>query len=275
MKETIFTASPTKEIAKVYPEYAEFYSRFKRVVEHYHNHKSLDLPDIWTRDFLPFQNRVTCKLYTFFYEPTYQSKKLSLDVRRVVKKYFQNSKQAPLRLDGGNLIINSKGIAFAFKKYGMPLNKAERNIKAVLNIKDITFLPREIGDKICHIDGFMQFLGDDTLLMNDNVYDDCLKTHMEKCIRIISSKHPEIKIVKMPIKWNNVVRYGIPSATGVYVNFLETSKAVFVPQYNLPEDKKAMDLVQSLTSKAVIGVDCEAISKHGGSIHCLTSVLMQ
>jgi len=272
MKEIIFTSSPNKEVMEVYPEYESFHNTFKYILEQYHYHKALDLPDIWVRDFFPFQNTNTRGLHTFFYEPTYQSKKLSLRIRDRVKDHFINSSDLPVRLDGGNLIINSKGTAFAFKKSVIFKNttqdKVERLIKMSLGVNDITWLPCMIGDKFCHIDGFVQFLGDDILLMSDNSYDDYLKAHMEKCVDIITRKHPWINIVKIPI---NAADDAI-SAKGIYVNYLETSKTVFVPQYNLLEDKKVISIIKSLTKKEVVGIDCEAISKHGGSLHCLTSV---
>ena len=272
MKEIIFTASPNKEVMKVYPEYSSLHNTFKYIFEQFHYHKSLDLPDIWVRDFFPFQNRNNHALHTFFFEPAYQSKKLSLRTRDSVKKYFPNSFDLPVRLDGGNLIINSKGIAFAFKTRVVfknnTQNNIERAIKIALNVDDVTWLPYMIGDKFCHIDGFMQFLGDNTLMINDNSYDDYYKNHMEKCIDIITKKHPWINIVKIPVK----VSDDSMSAKGIYVNYLETSKIVFVPQYHLPEDKKVISIIKSLTTKEVVGIDCEAISKYGGSLHCLTSL---
>jgi agmatine/peptidylarginine deiminase len=272
MKEIIFTAFPNKEVMKVYPEYNSFHNTFKYILEQYHYHKALDLPDIWIRDFFPFQNSNTLGLYTFFYEPTYHSKQLSLRIRDRVKTHFLNSFDVPVRLDGGNLIINKKGVAFAFKKSvifkNTTLDKVEQSIKRALDVNTITWLPCMIGDKFCHIDGLMQFLGDDILLINDYVYDEDLKAYMEKCIAIITKKHPWINIVKIPINAGD----DAISAKGIYVNYLETSKIVFVPQYNLPEDKRVISMIKSFTKKEIVGIDCEAISKYGGSLHCLTSV---
>ena len=39
------------------------------------------------------------------------------------------------------------------------------------------------------------------------------------------------------------------SAKGLYVNFLETSRAVFVPQFNLPEDDKIVTIMKNIASK--------------------------
>jgi agmatine/peptidylarginine deiminase len=63
------------------------------------------------------------------------------------------------------------------------------------------------------------------------------------------------------------------SAKGIYANFLETSKAVFIPKYNIPEDTEALELFRQHTGKPIEQIDCEEICKHGGSLHCLTKEL--
>ena len=60
------------------------------------------------------------------------------------------------------------------------------------------------------------------------------------------------------------------SAKGFYVNFLETSRAVFVPQFNLPEDDEIVNIMKKHTRKPLVRVDCEQISQYGGTVHCLT-----
>ena len=60
------------------------------------------------------------------------------------------------------------------------------------------------------------------------------------------------------------------SARGIYVNFLETSRAVFVPQYGLPQDQEALALIRAHTDKPVAGVDCGEVAAYGGALHCLS-----
>lgn len=60
------------------------------------------------------------------------------------------------------------------------------------------------------------------------------------------------------------------TAKGLYVNFLETSKAVFVPQFNLSLDENAVKTIKLCTSKPIIKVDCSKIAEYGGAVHCLT-----
>ena len=57
---------------------------------------------------------------------------------------------------------------------------------------------------------------------------------------------------------------------GCYVNFLETSRAVFVPQFNVPEDKRALTIINEYTKKPIVPVDCSAFSHYVGAIYRLT-----
>ncbi|MCL2484989.1 MAG: agmatine deiminase family protein [Endomicrobia bacterium] len=278
MKEIIFTAKPNKEVDELYPEFKEFYLNFKNIAEKYHTCESVSLPDIWVRDFLPIENVKTGKLYNLFYDPTYNRgflKNFYAKIRTAVKKEFPKAQDLPVRMDGGNLTVNSQGIAFAFEKSVTVKNTSYENLSSLLKeslgLADIVWLPRlpEAYDPFCHIDGFMQFLGDDILLLNKSYdIDEITKKHSEKCFKIINSKYPNLKIIELPV---NVEPYDTLSAKGIYVNFLETSKAVFVPQYNLPQDKEVFDIIKVLTAKDVVGIDCEKISKYAGSLHCLTS----
>ena len=59
-------------------------------------------------------------------------------------------------------------------------------------------------------------------------------------------------------------------ASGLYVNFLETSRAVFVPQFDLSEDDNVISIMKEYTRKPLVRVDCSKIAEYGGAVHCLT-----
>lgn len=70
----------------------------------------------------------------------------------------------------------------------------------------------------------------------------------------------------------------LPSPTPIgtdpatYANYLVTSKAVFVPQYEQPvNDNKAIEIIaKAFPGRQVIGLDCRALIKQHGSLHCAT-----
>lgn len=56
-----------------------------------------------------------------------------------------------------------------------------------------------------------------------------------------------------------------------YANFLMLNGHILVPQYNDPSDAKALDVIRDACPEAqVIGVDCSALVKQYGSLHCAT-----
>lgn len=56
-----------------------------------------------------------------------------------------------------------------------------------------------------------------------------------------------------------------------YANFLIINEAVLVPTYNSEKDKKAVSLLrQAFPEREIIGIDCSALIKQHGSLHCVT-----
>ena len=57
-----------------------------------------------------------------------------------------------------------------------------------------------------------------------------------------------------------------------YANYLIVNGAVLVPTYNQPEnDKKAIHILQPVfPTPAIVGIDCNALIKQHGSLHCIT-----
>lgn len=279
MKETIYTAFITPEIVRLYPEFEEFYLDFKVQAE-LAGYEVIKLPfsDIWVRDFLPVQNMKNGALHTLFYDPTFKRgryKNFYAKLRVETAAEFPDARPLPVRMDGGNLIVNNDGLAFAFEKRSIVRNTSYAEVSALLKerlgLKDIVWLPRqpELYDPFCHIDGWGQFLGNDMLLISEPC-DDVTEKHFNKCVKNIKSKYPSLGIETLPV---GVVAEKDPGAKGLYANYLETSAHIFVPKYNLPEDDAAANKIKSLTTKKVVQINCEGISKHGGSLHCLTNIL--
>ena len=272
--EIIFIAKPNWYTEEIYPGYRKFYEKFLEQLKVFHEVCALDLPDIWVRDFLPVQNVKTGQLYQTFFDPRYANytSVFNAHIRCEVQKYFPKAITCNLRIDGGNILLNSKlNTVFCFERQTIfhkskPLEKqkAEQELRTALGVDKIFWLPREKGDKICHIDGFMQFLGNKLCVSNEvylsgqNLWD-----KREKILKSVIN----CEIIKFPCaaNYNDYL-----SAKGIYINFLETSQAVFLPQFNLREDEKAFSTIKKHTSKPIVLVDCSKIAGYGGAVHCLT-----
>jgi len=272
--EIIFLAKPTDAIEKIYGGYARFFADFYKKLSIFHLVQTPDLPDIWVRDFLPVQHAQTKKLTQLFFNPHYDNYTCAFNekIRRRVSYYFPYAQAQNVTLDGGNLCLG-KGTLFCLwrpavfaQKNSAAKHRTEQLLKNATGVKQVVWLARETGDKIGHIDGFMQFLGD-TLFVSDERFDPYLRALLQKRLAQIRAVLPKINIVFLPC----VPDVSNPlSARGVYVNFLATSRAVFVPQYHLSQDARVLAIIQAYTDKPVIGVDCAPIARYGGAVHCLS-----
>ena len=266
--DTIFLVKPSAKIEHQYVGYAKFYTELSTLLKHYgHLVVPLNVSDIWIRDFAPFFTDKGGISLT--YQPPYQHFDKSAKVQKQCLDYFKTV-SLPLRFDGGNLVANYLGIGIATRK-PFELNKltqAEMNLilKELFEIKQMIWLPPEPYERTAHVDGIVQFLDNDTLCINAPESDYLKKVHT-----LIQQQCPSLKLVSLPYCPSNETTYGWYSASGIYVNFLQTSKVVIVPTYNLPTDEVALKIIQSHTSKPVVGLDATSIAKYGGSIHCVTT----
>ena len=57
-----------------------------------------------------------------------------------------------------------------------------------------------------------------------------------------------------------------------YANFLILNDAILYPTYNQPQnDKKAGEVLQqAFPGRQIVGIDCRALIKQHGSLHCVT-----
>lgn len=274
--ETIVLTAPTVRINRIYPAYKAFYNRFCSAAKIFHPIQTLVLPDIWVRDFLPVQNRQTGELYQPFFNPRYANYTpvFTSEIRKAAKGAFP-AKACEVQIDGGNMIWGPNQTLFCLERPAIFRKSVrgerefvEHELKRATGAQKIVCLPREIGDKIGHIDGFMQFVGN-TLLVSDERFDPYLKNLLERRLSVVGAACPDVQIRFLPCVPDTSDKTGL-SARGIYVNFLETSRAIFVPQYGLPQDTAVIGIMKEISPKPVVAVDCTAVSRYGGAIHCLT-----
>jgi hypothetical protein len=260
MSDKIILAKPIKKFAQRYwyPEYAAWYENACPILARHNKVETLEVPDIWVRDFIPEHGK-----FMLFYDPIYNNKEFHkeyAEIRERVLTLYPNATKANIRMEWGNLVYRGGvGIAIDNKTFFTD----ETALKEMLNLEKIIWLPpapRSI-DPISHADGYMQFVGNTLLLAEGSGIE---KQYLE----IIKRETVNLSIDFLP---NMAAANANPlSAKGIYTNFLETDKAVFVPQYDLLSDEAAIETIKKHTSKPVIEINCAEISKHGGSLHCLT-----
>ncbi|MCM1519950.1 MAG: agmatine deiminase family protein [Lachnoclostridium sp.] len=131
--------------------------------------------------------------------------------------------------------------------------------------------PLQGDDTDAHIDTIARLAPEDTIIYvgcDDKANPNYVTLQqLEAEIRSFKTKNGQsYRLLRLP----SPAPIGTDPAT--YANYLVTPKAVFVPQYDQPiNDKKAIEIVtEAYPDRQVIGLDCRALIKQHGSLHCAT-----
>lgn len=255
--------------------------------------------EIWLRDCIgidakdsiikPYYHPQYCSL--FRYKDYFDHiNKLS---RIIIKECLQKKiTYMPLVLDGGNFCSNS-WMVFLTDKI-LEDNKELSKSEIIEIIKDYTSLRPEIierskMDAIGHTDGFMNFLSEDKVFLSNYpslsflqpdiefVYEVRKKLEQEKFEVIEFYDRPVDEIVACEC-YTKTKKACFYSARGNYINFLRINNTIILPEYSLPtaRESKYYNTVNKETliqlGFEVKTINCDLISKQGGSLHCLSYV---
>ena len=130
-------------------------------------------------------------------------------------------------------------------------------------------------DTDSHIDTLARFCSPDTIAyvqcrdVNDEHYEELPR--MEEQLKTFQTLAGEpYKLLALPMADKIEVEGERLPAT--YANFLIMNNAVLYPTYNQPEnDMRAQEVLQkAFPEHEIVGVDCRALIKQHGSLHCVT-----
>ena len=230
-----------------------------------------DVADIWIRDFGTVDTTTEVK---FDYNPQYLTNDDSVWIDDSFEDWYAaknlSSKKSDLILDGGNLVFNGEDKAVTtVRVFEDNPNYSEYEIdlmlKELLQVTEIAYLPEEEGDITGHSDGMVMWAESNKLLVNE--YKEPFRNQV---LGILEKSLSDVEIVEIPYVFHNELWKDWPSACGYYLNSLVTEDYIYVPFYGLEEDNLVLDLIQSHTSKEVIGIDASNVCFMGGSVRCLT-----
>jgi agmatine/peptidylarginine deiminase len=185
-------------------------------------------------------------------------------------------------LEGGSIESDGKGTIFTTEcclmapHRNQPLTKAEieERLKNWLGAERIVWLQHGslIGDDTDgHIDTLVRVCPDDTLLYTGGDADHPDLQLMEReleALRTLDGK--PYRLLRLPLPrpiYDNGDR--LPAT---YANYLVINGAVLVPTYKQPDlDREAMSIIQlAFPDREIVGIDCCAVIKQHGSLHCCT-----
>ncbi|MEL4181679.1 agmatine deiminase family protein [Roseateles sp. PN1] len=185
-----------------------------------------------------------------------------------------------IEVDGqGSAIITESCVLNANRNPGVSKAQAELELKRVLGLEKIIWLPGIAGKDITdgHTDFYARFIKPGVVaaaLERDSSSFDYAVTrrHLEllRTARDAQGRPLEVVTLESP----NQVRPAFASqnfAAG-YVNFLLTEKALFLPEFgDAAADRAARaTMAAQLPNHQIVQIDVDAIAAGGGGIHCTT-----
>jgi len=253
--------------------------------------------EIWLRDCIgintsdgivkPYYHPQYCSLHRYgdYFEH------INKQSRIIIKECLQKKiNYMPLVVDGGNFSNNDKTVFLTNKILddNRELSKSE-----IINIlKDFTSLQPEIierceNDSIGHTDGFLNFISNNKVLISNYPSLSFLKEDIQFIYRVRKKlKEEKLEVIELydrPIDevvpcecYRKTKKACFYSARGNYINFLRLNNTIILPEYTLPtlrETKYYNNINKdSLTQLGfqVKTINCDLLSKEGGSLHCLS-----
>ena len=229
--------------------------------------------DVWAVDYMPVQVTET-KFVRFTYRPDYlaSTKKWSKtisDVDAICERIGIKTIKSEIVLDGGNITRWSDKVIMTNKVFlenpSYPEIQLIQELRDLLEVNDIFFVPVEKGDWLGHIDATARFISSDTVLIND------IKREKQKeYINLLTSLHDS------NLKWkyfpfNPYDNIDPDDASGIYLNYLELSGFIILPIYGFATDEEAISRAKEIfPTKKIIPVISNEPAKHNGIINCVT-----
>jgi agmatine/peptidylarginine deiminase len=185
-------------------------------------------------------------------------------------------------LEGGSIESDGKGTIFTtscclmapHRNQPLTQSEIEQRLKQSLGAERVVWINHGslIGDDTDgHIDTLVRICPNDTLLYigSDEEHPDLLLMEEElKTFRTLEGK--PYRLLKLPLP--RPIYDGDERLPATYANYLVINDAVLVPTYNQPDlDQEAMRIIQqAFPDREIVGIDCRAVIKQHGSLHCCT-----
>lgn len=131
-----------------------------------------------------------------------------------------------------------------------------------------------------HVDTIARFAPNNTIVYvgcddtNDEQYES-LKAMEDELLVATNAKGEPYRLLRLPspapICENDIPAFRLPAT---YANFLIMNHQVLVPVYNQPSDEEALAVIgDAFPGYKIVGIDCNALIKQHGSLHCVTMQL--
>jgi|694.fasta_scaffold03634_21 agmatine deiminase len=255
-------------------KFPKFYNEFSKILKQ--NKVDFELlpktKDVWARDYMPVQNSLR-QLINFQYDPDYLKNKkytkLKTNPLHVCKALKLETVYSPIILDGGNIVHRGNKALFCdkliYENKNVYLPILIETLRWTLRVNHVFFIPTPKDDLFGHADGILRFVNNTTVLINDFSKED---PEYRKLL-IYALNQMKLNYIEIPyvVSQNKTIQ----SAQGVYINFLQMKGKIFLPIYDLMEDKQVIEIFRKYFPKTkIIPVNCNDIAKEGGALNCIS-----
>ena len=241
--------------------------------------KIYDAKDVWARDFMPIQLEENIFL-KYQYAPDYlvrieKRKSYITDCAEACRKLGIQYQETDIVIDGGNVVLCGDNVIMTDKvfaenntdKHDVDFHKQLEDIfghKVIIIPWHATGeLDDEEADVYGHADGFIKYCGGNHILMGNHRDSD-----EEEAILIRKVLEENGYVVTEMLFTVQEPRYDLNWA---YINFLQVGNNIILPKFGINEDEQAKRFVQTAFPYCrVRQIDCNAIAKDGGALHCIT-----
>lgn len=185
-------------------------------------------------------------------------------------------------LEGGSIESDGQGTVFTttcclmapHRNQPLTQQQIEERLKLYLGAERIVWLNHGslLGDDTDgHIDTLVRICPHDTLLYigGDDEHPDL--DEMEKELQTLRTLDGRpYRLLRLPLP-RPIYDEG-ERLPATYANYLVINGAVLVPTYNQPDlDAEAMRIIgQAFPDREIVGIDCRAVIRQHGSLHCCT-----
>lgn len=279
--------------APILPEITAVYGEMKREIESRETVIVVDdIPhnDTWARDhgFITVEENGQLILLDFKFNGWGEKYAAELDndinrqlyEQQLVKGIYES--HLDFVLEGGSIESDGKGTIFTttcclmapHRNQPLTQQEIEQQLKEWLGAERIVWINHGslIGDDTDgHIDTLVRIAPNDTLLYigADDEHPDLLLMEQElQQLRTIDG-HP-YRLLRLPMP--RPIYDDGERLPATYANYLVINGAVLVPTYNQPDlDQEAISTIgKAFPDREIIGIDCRAVIRQHGSLHCCT-----
>lgn len=177
----------------------------------------------------------------------------------------------------GTVMTTSECLTAANRNQPMSQADIEAHLKTALGANRVLWLNHGYlagDDTDNHIDTLARFCDENTIAYvqcsdEDDEHFDELRAMETQLRTFTTAEGMPYRLVPLPMA-DAVFDHGC-RLPATYANFLIINHAVLLPFYNSPKDEIAKaQLQQAFPDREIVGIDCRALIKQHGSLHCVT-----